>query len=795
MRFSRQLRFVVLILVACATVLPVAAAEVTTGMKQHAGLFDLWWSEEKGKVFMAIDQLNREYLYLVSLPNGVGSNDIGLDRGQLGTEYVVEFRRIGPKVLMVAKNTSYRAESSNPAEKKAVTEAFATSVLARFDVQGTQGGKTLVDITPLLLSDAYGVSQQLSDSGQGSFSFDEKLSAPEPSTLKSFPKNSLAEAWLTFTSGSPGPEVASVTPNPKKITVKVRHHFVELPAKPLARREYNPQSGYFSVPYRDYAAALDEPIEQHLLVRHRLEKKDPSQLQGEAVEPLIYYVDPGAPEPIRSALITGASWWNQAFEAAGFINAFQVKLLPMDADPLDLRYNVIQWVHRSTRGWSYGASIVDPRSGEILKGHVSLGSLRVRQDMLIAQALTAPFGPEGDQGKAAENMAIARLKQLSAHEVGHTLGLAHNFFTSAKNDASVMDYPHPNLELTGDGKISLANAYDSDIGEWDKLAITYGYAVYPDGKMEAEGLRKTLAEADELGLRFITDADVRGPATAHAAAHLWDNGPDVLKQFDKLMSIRRVGLTNFSKQVLRPGQAMGELEQALVPLYLLHRYQAEAVTKLIAGVDYDYALNGEPNADVTVVPAATQSQALDALLASLSKDNLALSDELIHQLLPPAFGYERNREYFTPLTSNDFDQLAPARAATQLITEMLLEPMRAQRLWQQTQYDADQLSLQQALTRVSEALVLPINSSNQTSDQITETVAWVTVRQLQRLAVDPNASDPVHALVLAQLSKLSGQLKRGEQAKSMAETLKQFLQNPAPDAIPSKITVPPGSPI
>ena len=401
--------------------------------KHHQGLFDLWWDAEQGQVHMAIPEFDKEYLYLVSLPNGLGSNDIGLDRGKLGTEYVVTFKRVGPKVLMIATNTQYRASSDNPAEVRAVEEAFATSVLASFDIVPRKHNTPVVDITPLLLSDAYAIAPRLAERGQGNFRLAPELSAAIGSSLRSFEKNALAEAWLTFSSNAPGKEVISVTPDPTKATVKVRHHFVALPEEPIERRAFHPQAGYFYVPYRDYAASLDRPIEQRLLVRHRLEKKDPTQAQSEALEPLVYYVDAGAPEPIRSALIEGAQWWNDAFTAAGFNNAFRVEVLPEDADPLDLRYNTIQWVHRSTRGWSYGASIVDPRSGEILKGHVSLGSLRVRQDMLIAQALTSPFGPDGDQGEAAQQMALARLRQLSAHEVGHTLGLAHNFFTSAKD--------------------------------------------------------------------------------------------------------------------------------------------------------------------------------------------------------------------------------------------------------------------------------------------------------------------------------------------------------------------------
>lgn len=761
--------------------------------QHHAGLFDLWWNPSEGQVHMAIPEFNKEYLYLTSLAHGMGSNDIGLDRGKLGIEYVVQFERSGNKVLMIASNTAYRATSTNATESKAVEQAFATSVLASFDIVDSPHSAPVVDITPLLLSDAYGISSLLAERNQGSFSLTKHLSTPAPDTLRSFPNNTLAEAWLTYTSNKPGGEIITVTPDPTKVTVKVRHHFVALPDEPFERRAFHSQSGYFYIPYRDYAVALDKPIEQRLLVRHRLDKKNPDDAQSPAIKPLVYYVDPGAPEPIRSALIEGASWWNQAFEAAGFIDAFQVKVLPADADPLDLRYNMIQWVHRSTRGWSYGGSIVDPRSGEILKGHVSLGSLRIRQDMLIGQALSTPFGPQGDQGAAAQTMALARLRQLSAHEVGHTLGLAHNFFTSAMDDASVMDYPHPNLVLGESGDIDISQAYSSGIGEWDKLAIIYGYAQFDDQLQLEQSMSKTLTKADQLGLRFISDADVRGPAAAHAGAHLWDNGANALTQFNKLMEIRKTGLNKFSRFAIRPEQNLGELETTLVPLYLLHRYQAEAVAKQIAGIDYDYALNDTEHT-IKVVREAEQTAALQALIDSLSVGNLQLPNELLTRLFPPAYGYRRTRESFQHRTANSFDSTAPARAATQLIVGMILKPERAQRLWQQTLADPTQLSLPAALTALSDQLILPINNAPSKNLVQTET-AWITLREIQRLAVAVEVSDPVRATAISELRRLMNSLSETTASEEIKATIKLFLASPNADAIPAPVVVPPGSPI
>ncbi|MFK7958003.1 MAG: zinc-dependent metalloprotease [Lysobacterales bacterium] len=756
------------------------------------GFLPLWWDADKGRVLADINQFEQDMLYLVSLPTGVGSNDIGLDRGQLSETRVVFFRRSGPKVLLVQRNLGFRANSENPDERRAVREAFAESVLAGLKVLASDDDKVLVDMTPLLTRDAYGVAVRLAAMEEGTFSVDADRSAPDPAMLKSFPENTLMESWITLAGSKPGAQVRSVVPTADSLTVKTRHEFIQLPDEQFPLRTYHPRSGHWSVTYRDYAAGLDESVAKHLIVRHRLEKKDPTAAISEAVEPLVYYVDRGAPEPVRSALVEGASWWNQAFEAAGFRNAFQVKILPEGADPLDIRYNVIQWVHRSTRGWSYGWGIIDPRTGEILKGHVSLGSLRVRQDMLIAQGLTAPFGPDGDGGVAAREMALARLRQLSAHEVGHTLGLAHNFASSAQADASVMDYPHPNVMLGADGSIDLSGAYDRDIGEWDKLAINYGYRVYANESAEQAGLAATLTEATERGLRFISDPEVRGPATAHAGAHLWDNGADVLERFTQLSDVRRTALGQFSPSVIRQGRPLATLEEALVPTYLLHRFQAEAVTKLIGGVDYSYSLRGDADATITVIPASQQRDALEALLAALAPSELTLPTDLLPSLLPPSYGDGRTREYFTHRTANQFDQAAPARALAQLITQMVLEPGRLQRVYQQANLDAAQLSLNDLLNQYTEALIVPAGARD--ANMITTEVAWVALRELQRLAVS-GAPDPVAMASRNILSDLTRQLRRGPQAEQMSEEIQRFLAEPNADSLPPRITVPPGSPI
>ena len=662
--------------------------EKTKNFIAYPGFIKFYWDANAGKIWMEINRLDSELLYQTSLPAGLGSNDIGLDRGKLGATSIIKFTRVGNKILMVQPNYDYRAITNDVAEKRAVEQSFAQSTLWGFTAEADTKEAVLVDATAFLMRDALQVANQLQNYKQGNYSIDLSRSAMYMQRTKNFPLNSEFETSITYISKDAKNNniVSTVAPISEAITLRIHHSFVELPDNNYKPREFDARSGYNSISYFDYSTPVTEPINKMFITRHRLQKKDPVAAISEAVKPIIYYLDNGTPEPIRSALLEGAQWWNQAFETAGYKNAFQVKLLPEGADPMDIRFNMVNWVHRSTRGWSYGASIVDPRTGEIIKGNVTLGSLRVRQDYLIAQGLLAPF----ENGMPADNkmlkMSLQRLKQLAAHEIGHTLGLMHNYIASTQGRASVMDYPSPVATVNSKGEIDLDNAYTNQIGDWDKVSINYGYADFVAGTNEAMALNKIIADAGKNGLTFISDRDARDPAGLHPAAHLWDVGKDAVTGLKDVLKVREKALAQFGLNNIRNGMPMAMLEDVLVPIYLFHRYQVEAVAKQVGGLNYSYALKGDGQMITRPLTKPEQLNALNAVVDCIDPKLLALPESIIKLIPPRPANYSYTKELFNRRTGLAFDPLTVAESAADFPLSFLFNPARLNRM---VQYQAE----------------------------------------------------------------------------------------------------------
>ena len=765
---------------------------------RYDGYFTFYYDEGNDKIFLEIENLDKEFLYVNALSEGIGSNDIGLDRGQLGNTRIVKFIKAGNKLLLIQPNQYYRAITNNIEEKKSVEQAFAKSILKGFVIKETKDGKYLVDATSFFIRDAHGVVGRLSAKKQGNYTLDRSRSAINLERTKAFPKNVEFDVMITFKGVPKGYNIRSVVPTSTSVTVNQHHSFIELPDNKYTPRKFDPRSGANAMSYLDYATPVNESIKKRFIYRHRLQKKNPNAAKSEAVEPIIYYLDRGTPEPVRSALLDGARWWNQAFESIGFTNAFQVKMLPEDADLLDVRYNVIQWVHRSTRGWSYGSSVSDPRTGEIIKGHVSLGSLRIRQDFLIAQALRAPYANDDTNDKFALEMALARIRQLSAHEVGHTIGLAHNFAASSKGRSSVMDYPHPTLSIK-DGQVDFTDAYDTKIGDWDKVSIAYSYGEYLED--EDLSLSKLLDDAFKKGARFITDQDARPLGSAHAYAHLWDNGSDVTTELENLLSIRRNSIANFSKDNIKSNQPYSVLEDVFVPLYFLHRYQTEGVTKVIGGLDYTYALKDDGNTIVKRIPGKIERKALSSIIKTLSIEELAIPKKLLNLFPPRAFNYGRTRESFKSKTGVAFDPFGAVETASSMTLGLLLHPERVTRLVQHKSIDNSQLGLVEVLDDV-------IANSFQKSykdnyfQELQNIVNYQVLNHLFHLSSNKDMYWQVNAIVNDKIDKINSLLYNSKTSdiqkiyqKDMIKMISNFKKNPTKFKKPITPKIPDGSPI
>jgi hypothetical protein len=702
----------------------------TAGMQKIDGYLPLYWDDRAGSMFLEIPRMDTEFLMATGLAAGLGSNDIGLDRGQGGGGRVLYFQRVGPKVLLVQPNQSFRSSSSNPLERRSVEDSFAKSVLFGFTVAAEAGAHVLVDATDFFLRDAIGAASALRP---GTYRVDRTRSAFYLPNTKGFPKNTEVDVTLTFASdaaggrggggGGPaqGPEpigatarggggggrggglftgsVASVTPSADSVTMREHISLVELPDNKFKPRYDDPRGGYGGLTFVDYSVPIGEPMQMRYIRRHRLEKKDPNAEISEPVKPIEYWVDPGAPEDVNKALVEGASWWSQAFEAAGFRNAFKVAVLPPDADPMDIRYNMINWVHRSTRGWSTGGSISDPRTGEILKATVILGSLRDRQDYLIFEGLASPYTSGDKRYDAGYEAALKRIRQLAAHETGHTLGLGHNYYDSAKGWISVMDYPHPLEKLNEDGSIDISQAYPQRIGDWDKVTINYGYRQFAPGTNEKAALTKILDDAWTEDLRYMTNQDT----DSNPKVDQWSNGVDQADELYRLMKVRRAALDRIGENTIRPGQPLALIEEPLVPIYMYHRYAVESAASMVAGQDYIYAMKGDNRTPTKGVATDDQRKALDALAYTLKPSELAVPKKVLDLIPPRPPGYGLHRELFPRTTGDTFDPLAPATIAADVTIGFVLQLDRAARMVGQHAVNPQLPGLEDVIDRLTAA--------------------------------------------------------------------------------------------
>ena len=792
---------------------PKTVAEKTEGMTGYPGYYDFYWDEKEGKVWLEVDKWDEEFLYVNALSAGLGSNDVGLDRNQLGKTRIVYFHRVGPKVLLFQPNYGYRALSGDPDEVKDVDDAFAPAVIWGFKVEAEEDGRVLVDATEFLMRDEKDVITRLKQREEGEYEVDPSKSAIWMPETKNFPLNTEFEALLTYKGKGPGGYVSSVAVEPKLLTMRQHHSFIQLPDDGFETRLWDPRSMFGANIYNDYSAPVDQSIQKKFIRRHRLKKKDPEEEHGEAVEPIVYYVDRGVPEPIRSALVEGAAWWNQAFEAAGYKDAFRCEVLPEGADNLDIRYNIINWVHRSTRGWSYGGGINDPRTGEIIKGQVALGSLRIRHDFMIAQGLVADY-EDGTETSEMLEMALARIRQLSVHEVGHTLGVGHNYASNVNGRSSVMDYPAMWVKIGEDGKLDLSDAYETGVGEWDKVYINFGYRDYPEGvDVDAES-KKILDEAFEGGLLFATGQG-SGAAGDHPLDNPWVNGTDPVDELERIIEVRKIALEGFTERRIKPGTPMALLEEPLVTTYLYHRFSTEAACSKIGGLYYSHTIRGDTQKDPEIVSGDEQRHALEVVLRTVHPGFLAMPERVL-EVMPPrlrGLGPIRsamrgpsvtNRDVFPGRTGHPFDPLGAAETAANYTVERLLHPERAARVVEYHARKEDTPSLGEVIDTLIGATWKKTYEDGYHAE-LGRMVDDLVLYNLMKLASNKAAATSVRSVAYLKLDELKGWL--GEQVKKATgegyrahylfaeELIELYQENPDAVKLTEPLATPQGAPI
>lgn len=688
--------------------------EYTRGMQRHSGFYSLYWDAAKGRLFLEIPDVQREFLYLTSLVTGIGSRSLGLDRGMIGDEQLGRFERVGPRILFVLQNPRYRATSGNDALRRSVVESFPVSTLASFDIVAEQSGRVLVDATDYFLTDVMNVGATLERDNRG-VRLDAQRSTIYLAGTKAFPQNTEVEAALTFAITDPAQEINRHAPDGRAVTLRQHHSFVQLPDDGYRPRQFDPRVGVFPIVFNDYAKPFDQDYESRYIVRHRLAKRNPLADRSEPLEPIVYYMDRAIPEPYRTAFREGAMWWNRVFESAGFIDAFRIEDMPPDMDPLDARYHVIQWVHRTEAGSSIGPSFVDPRTGEIIKAAVRMDSHRslVDQDIFAStrpavdqetpdDALSTDPGlvrwvASLDQTVGAEEFVMARRRQHSAHEVGHTLGLAHNFIATSYGRASVMDYPAPFIQITN-GAIDLSQAYRDGPGAYDTLAIRYAYTPFAPEE-EASGLQALLQEAAALGFEFITNPD-QGASGSYPEASVWVNGTDMLAELGRVTFVRRALLDAFDATAVAEGEPYANLSRRLATVYLHHRYTLEAAIKTVGGMAFRYGLRGDEAPVTRIIDADRQRRALELVLDALDPSALAIPERILANLAPRPFGFAAHDRAFRSDAGSAFDHLGAARTLAAMIVGGLLTPERAHRVVTFAARDPDAPPLEEIVGRL-----------------------------------------------------------------------------------------------
>jgi Met-zincin/Domain of unknown function (DUF5117) len=772
-------------------------AERTKGLVRMDGFVPLYWDAARGRVLAEVPMFDRDVLYYVSAASGAGSVELPFDRGILATE-VIHFQRSGPRVLVVAQHTRYRAQGGSAAQQENVRDSFATSVLASLPVEADESGRVLVDASPLFLRDAADVEGRLRRVNQGAFRFDAARSGFHAPRIKSFPLNAEVETIATFAADNPGLLVNNVTPDGRFFTLRIHHSFLKAP-EGYTPRVADPRIGVSTISFRDFAKPFDQDTETQWITRWRLERKDPSAAMSEPINPIVFYLDPGIPEPTRSAMRTGALWWNKAYEAAGFSNAVQVRDPTPDMDPMDIRYSWILWINRDERGFSSGGTFRDPRTGEILGSKTRMDSHRIRTignyfeaytpttgggnddaalflgDATLAGSLAAEQPADG-MPAAERDVILMRQTLLTAHELGHVMGFQHNFSSSLNNFASVMEYPTPRVKVTS-GRLDLGDAFQRAIGPYDEMMAKYAYSVFAAGR-EKDGLEGVIREMRAKGLHYVPETDPRWT--------WYDDRATPQEYLKETMLARGIMLRAYGPRILRPGEPIGALRDArLWMTYLHHRWAIESGLKYVGGMYHTYNVKGDTGAPTEIVPAAMQREVLGLLLSAINPEALELPESLLSQLTPHPHG---NLEDLS--ADYAFDHLRAARILSAMVFGDLLQPDRAARLVAFADRQPNPLTLPEVLRMVFDATWGPHSTESPMHQSLRRVTQRAALDAMMILGGHADTTPEARAVVLHTIRQMGQEIAKQKDQDPLAEAhlrqaevdITRYLQNPTANA-------------
>jgi hypothetical protein len=737
--------------------MPTIAAR-TVGLERRDGFVPVVLDRRTGSAWLQLPAGGTRLLLCATLATGLGSNPVGLDRGKVGGCYVARFQPVGSTQILVLENWRFRSTlPGNPAHAKSVEEAFAPSTVASLPVVAQDSGRVLVDAAELLRRDWLDVAGTLEQTGQGGYAVGRERSFVYEPATRAYPQNTELEMALSFEAKArPGAIVATIAPDGRAFTVRQHLTLAPLPDDGYRPRDLDPRMNFFSVHFKDYAQPVEAPLERHWIARHRLERENPSDPRSPIRNPIVYYVDRGIPEPIRTATLEGARFWVEAFDRAGLKGGFRVELLPEGADPMDIRYNVVQWENRNERGWSFGEALVDPRTGEIVKGLAKMDSHRGRTAYNLVAALA------GAETAADTHFVLGRIRQVTAHEIGHTLGMAHNYIASSYGRGSVMDYPAPRVRLGPDSEIDLSDAYATGPGKYDVLSVRWGYGIFPPDH-EVDSLRAIVSEALRDGLLFLSDADARPDFASDPRTNLWDDQATPEAFLRDQLAVRRRAMAQFGLRNIRNGEPVATLQERFAPLYFFHRFAVRSVAKVIGGVEYQNAVAGDGQQETRVIPGPRQRAALLQLLGSLAPRELSIPDTILILLGPRPFGYPDSVELFRSRAQPIFDEFGAAGAMAWLVLDPLLQRDRLARLIQQAAHDRSQLSLGELLATMKAKIWDAPPERSPRDAALRRVVQLGYAERLIGLAADSGAAGDVRAAAELMLGTLrSDASRRGE---------------------------------